>query len=264
MTLKTAKASVNRSGSFALQEKRTLKRVLDTVYADYAKDLKTSTKRENTVVILDQDFLLENGTALPEPLVITDVSAAGTPTYDFTDDAINGEFVLTTESTSELQSITLSCGDELYVDPTLNPIMSCRIKIAPAGATFTADERVVVGLAANRNATLDSNTDHVWFRMEGANLNILVEADDSTTDTNDQDTGIDYVKGTYMILKIDMADTSDIKFYVDGVEQTGGNVSASAFASADKLQPYIEIQRDLGAEVNVVTIDYIYVEQDRA
>ncbi len=208
-----------------------------------------------------EDFLLAAGATLPVPWG-KDAQLTASSNYD--NDAANGTYTQTTESTSEAQAIQLTFADQLVVDLTKNPVIEVRLKISPAGTEFTADERVVVGLCpahAAAEASLD-NIDHsVFFKMEGANLKIFVEADDASADTNDQDSTIVYAKGVYMTLRIDLSNLSDIKFYVDGVEQGGATVAAAALTG--NVQPIICMQRDAGAEVNTVVIDYVSVEYDR-
>lgn len=208
-----------------------------------------------------EDFLQDASSTLQKPWGTQDTSSAGAPTATMVADALNGEYAMTLAADSEAETLTLYFADQLVINPLLNPIFECRMKLSPAGATLTADERVVFGFSSARNATLDSATTNVWFRLEGANLNIYAESDDGTTDTDDTDTTIDYVKGTYVTLKIDMADTSAIKFYVNGV--LGATLSAPLLDATMKLQPFIEIQRDAGTETNVLTLDYVYIEQDR-
>lgn len=228
-----------------------------------AVDLEGAELKQTDRVRFFEDFLGAAGTTLPAPLAKQDTSAAGAPTLDYVASAINGEYKLATDATAEAQNITLYFGDQLVINPLLNPVFETRIKVNFAGAAFSDDQRLVVGLAAARNAVLDSNVAHVWFRIEGASRNILVEADDGTTDTDDQDSTIDIVDDTYLTLRIDLTDTSNIGFYVNGIEQGGAVVSASALAASNKLQPYIELQKDAGTEVEAVSVDYILVEQDR-
>lgn len=210
-----------------------------------------------------EDFLLKNGATIPLPLAVTEASPAGTPVNGFVTSSLNGEYSMKHDATSEAQNMRLDFADTLPLDPTKNIIFEARLKINFAGAAFSADQRFVCGLASAANATLDSVASNVWFRIEGANLNILCEADDGTTDTDDQDTGYDIVDNTYVTLRIDMSSLSDIKFYVDGKLQTGAKVSASALTAANKLQPFIAIQKDAGTEQEEVIVDYIYIEQDR-
>lgn len=206
-----------------------------------------------------EDFFAIDTATKPPPWATQDTSAAGTPVLDYVADADNGEFQLNHDATSEAQTLTLYWADQLMIEPTKNPIFECRIKINFAGAAFTADQRIVIGLAGPRNATLDDIARHAWFRIEGANLNILAETDDGTTDDDDNDTTIDIVDNTYLTLRIDMSDLAAIKFYVNGV--LGATLAAAVMTA--NLQPFIEIQRDAGAETEDVRIDYVMVEWDR-
>lgn len=212
--------------------------------------------------ILFEDFLQLPTDSVPSPWGIQDTSVAGSPTADTVADQANGLFRLATDAQSEAQTLTLYHQDQLTIDPTKNPFMETRIRLNTAGATFTADQRLVVGLAAARNATLDSNASHCWFRIEGADLSLFIEGDDGTTDTDDEDSGIDYVDNTFITLGIDMMDLSAVKFYVDGV-QVVTTIDVSGLAATNLLQPYIEMQRDAGTEVEVLDIDYILVRANR-
>ncbi len=209
-----------------------------------------------------EDFLLDAGGTLPPPWG-KNVETANI-TGDYGADSANGEYIILTDSTSEAQSGQLFFSDQLVVDITKNPVLEVRLKIAPAGTEFTADERLVVGLCpAHTNAeTALDNIDHsVWFKLEGADLKIYVEADDASTDTDDQDSTIVYVKNTYLTLRIDLSTLTAIGFYVDGVEQGGAAVTAASLTG--NVQPIICHQRDAGAEVNTITIDYVSIEYDR-
>ena len=103
---------------------------------------------------------------------------------------------------------------------------------------------------------------HAWFRIEGASLAILVEADDGTTDTDDQDSTIVLVKSAWTHLKIDMTDLAAIVFEVDGVAQGGAAVSAPLLATP--LQFIACIQRDAGTEANSLDIDWLVTYADRS
>jgi hypothetical protein len=218
-------------------------------------ELKRGIRRDRVCEIFE-DFLGDAGDTLPIPWATQDTSAAGSPTLDYVSNSANGIFTLTHDNQSEAQNLTLYYGDDLYIDSTQGPVFEAKVELTTA---LTADQRVVVGLAAARNATLDSNTAHAWFRMEGANLNILWETDDGTTDDNDNDSGIDWVSGTAMVLRIDCRNLAQIIFYVDGVVAGVG----AAAALTGNLQPYIEIQRDAGTETNALDIDYVHVVWDR-
>ena len=98
--------------------------------------------------------------------------------------------------------------------------------------------------------------------MEGANNNILIEGDDGTTDNDDNDTTVDWVSGTMMVLKIDMSDLTNMLFFIDGELvklASGEKIDVSDMAGSDLLQPFIEIQKDAGTVQHQVDVDYISV-----
>jgi hypothetical protein len=184
-------------------------------------------------------------------------------TGDFVSEA-NGVYEILTDSTSEGQAGRLNWGDTLMVNLSKNPIFEVRAKLAMAGATLTADERMVIGLGsalATAEATLDDVTTHVWFRVEGADNDVMVEGDDGTTDTDDQAGGTDLVDDTFTVFTIDCGDLSAVRFYLNGVSI--GTVDISAVSANTLVQPIICIQRDAGTEVNSLKIDYVKVVQER-
>jgi len=191
-----------------------------------------------------------------------DTSSAGAPTFAHQSSA-NGIYLMQFHSTDEAEYLATYLGDECCIPPTASAIFECRVSIT---GTFSGDDRVVFGLASARNNTLDNIADHVWFRMEGANNNILIEGDDGTNNNDDNDTGVDWVSGTPLKLRIDMSNTSDVKFYIDDVMITladGETIDVSNAVAGDVLQPYIEMQKDAGAVTHGVAIDYISVLWDR-
>lgn len=217
-------------------------------------------------VLIYEDFLLTAGGTLPAPWAKQDTSAAGSPTMDYVAGAAGGQYQITHDAQSELQKLTIYFGDYIPIDPTKKPIVEMRLKINFAGATFSADQRIVFGLASARNATLDSVVTNAWFRVEGANLNLLVEGDDGTTDTDDQDTTFDIVDNTFHTYRIDLSDLSNVIFSADLEDGNGWNLCPTPIAIAaatGNLQPFIEIQRDAGTEAEDVRIDYVRVTVQR-
>lgn len=185
------------------------------------------------------------------PLSTQDTSAAGSPTVARVSGA-GGIFRLRADSQDEAQALGLNLGDVLVLDPTQGPVFECRLAVH---GTLTGDERAVWGLAAARNATLDSVAKHAWFRVEGVSTSLLWETDDATTDDNDNDTGEDYTADTYNVYKIDMTDLSNVRFMIDGAEVATADLST--LAATDLLQPFIEYQKDGGADTNGLEIDYV-------
>lgn len=217
-----------------------------------------------THCVLFEDFLEPSGTTLPAWLGTQDTSAAGSPTLDYVDDSHGGIFVLKLAADNEAEAITLYGGDNLTVDINNKPILEMRVKIDPdvtgAGGDLAAGDIIVMGLASARNATLDNVAEHAWFRFEGANHNILVESDDGTTDDNDNDTGVDWVDGTYLTLKVDCSDLTNVVFSIDGAKFGGYDISDAT----GNVQPFIEVTKAAAANFDHrVTIDYIRLQSTR-
>lgn len=211
-----------------------------------------------------EDFLGDAGDTLPIPWEV-DEGASTNSTLDYVTDSACGIYSLILSSDSEAQNVLLWSND-LWINMSKNPIIEARLKINFAGSNFSADQRFVFGLGSDLAAaenTLDDVTTNCWFRIEGANLNILVEADDASTDDDDNDSTIDIVDDTYTVFKIDCSDLADIKFYVDGVQQLSGTITMAALAANTMVQPIICMQRDAGTEQEKVYVDYVHVVQER-
>jgi hypothetical protein len=211
-----------------------------------------------------EDFLLDAGATLPLPWGKQDTSAAGSPTLDFTADGAGGLYVMKLDTTNEVENITLYFADQLVFNIAKNPVFSCRLKIESdvtgAGGLFAAGDMLAVGLASARNATLDSVATHAWFRFEGANHNILYEGDDGTTDTDDQDSGVDWAENTFVDLKIDATDLASVKFYVNEAEI--GDVAIAA--ATGNVPPFIQLSKAAAANKDHrVTVDWIDVRAQR-
>ena len=193
----------------------------------------------------------------PIGLTTQDTSATGTPVFSF-QSASGGVYRCAHDSEAEVQSIGLHAGDVLWVNPTKSPVFEARV--ARNSATPSADQRLVIGLAAAYDGTLDDNTHHVWFREDGANQNILWESDDATTDDDDNDTGVDWTTATFQVFRIDMSNLATTELSIDG--ELVATVDMSELTASNLLQPMIILQKDGGAETDSVDVDYIYVGQD--
>jgi hypothetical protein len=218
---------------------------------------------EATYFVIRDDFPLAAGGTLPAPLAKT---LQGSATGDYVASAAGGVYSLATVVTSEAEAAQLTFNDQLLIDPTKGPIFEARIRVNMPGATITADERFVVGLAsahATAQAALDSVVSHAWFRGEGANLNLFVEWDDGVRDADDRDSGFDYVKNTFVLLRIDMTDLAKVKFFVNGVQSTTQIGNMSALTSSNLLQPIFCYQRDAGTEINQLQVDWYRVFNTR-
>lgn len=211
---------------------------------------------------IKEDFAQAPSSTLPVPHAKDNHN---TTTGDYLADAVGGVYSLATAAVSEAQGAQLTWGNQLMLDPTKGLIFEARVRVNIPGATVSADERWVVGLVSdhtNAEDSLDATTINAWFRGEGANLNIYIEGDDNTTNTDDVDSGIDYADNTWMTLKIDMTDKSAVKFSVNGAP-IATTISLAAVTSSTPVQPIFCYQRDAGAEVNLLEVDWYRVVCNR-
>lgn len=186
-----------------------------------------------------------------------DTSAVGAPTWALVADTHGGEFAMTLAADAEAESLTLYFGDQLIFAANKKPVLEARLKVS----TIAAAQRVVFGLAGVRDATLDNIAQNAWFRIE-ANMNVLVETDDGTTDNDDNDTTVDAVNGTYAIYEVDLSNLADIKFRINGIDRTPETMNLSALTT-ETLQPFLEIQKDSGTGTPAITLDWIQITADR-
>lgn len=209
--------------------------------------------------VIEEDFLGAGLNVTDSIWRITDTSAAGTPTYAIKADKEHGEFEIAFDNTNEAQIVTLSTNDELNVDSQNDPVFVARFLV---DATLNANDSLVIGLAGAQNDTLDSVAQHAWFRIEGANTSLLVETDDGTTDNDDNDSTFDLTAGTHVEVKIDMSDTSNVKFYYREtlagawtriLEDEAFDVSAYT----GNYQPFVQFQKSSGTQTTGMRIDYI-------
>lgn len=213
---------------------------------------------------ISDDFFADAGATLPKPWGTQDTSAAGSPTLDYSADAAGGAYILKLATTNEAEAITLYFADQLVIDSTKKPYFAARIKIEAdvtgAGGALGASDAIAIGLASARQTQLDDAAKNVWFRLEGANNNVLVESDDATTDDDDNDTGSDWTDGSWHTYEIDMTDLSKIRFYFDGEPVA----TLAAAAMTGNLQPFIEVRKAAAANFDHrATIDWITVAWNR-
>ena len=228
-------------------------------------------------VTLFSDFIQDPGQTPVLPWVVSEAgstSASG----DFID-APDGVLRLLHSTDNAAEAMLLSLGGTNAISPTKEPIFEARVKVNidtdSVFATASVYE-VIVGMCTAGSAVsvsagaFDGFADSVAFRLGGgatAANNIYIESDDGTTDNAPADTGVDFTSGTYHVYKIDMSDTSDVRFYVDGKLANNGNrIDISAMAATDYLEPFILFARTNagGTErAHSLDIDYVNISSKR-
>ena len=222
-------------------------------------------------VDLFSDFLQDAGDTAVLPWTLSEAGSTNA-TIAFVD-AADGVVRMAHTADNETQAVAITCGGAGVISPTNGVIFEARVKITLATDSVFEDGsvyEVIVGMATAGStvsvsaAAFDGFADNVGFRLGGGaqeTNSIFLESDDGTTDNDDKDSGIDFTSGTYHIYKIDMSDTSNVKFYVDGVSANNGNTfDMSAIAATDYLEPFLMFARTNagGTErAHLMDVDYV-------
>jgi hypothetical protein len=210
-----------------------------------------------------EDFDFPAGSTLPARFTTQDTSAAGAPTLDYVSDELCGAFELTHDNINEVQDLTLYQGDNFSLEAGELNIVAFRVKLdEDTSQALAAGDRLVVGVASARNATLDNIVTNAWFRLEGdgASREWLYESDDGTTDDDDNASGVDYVDGTYVVLAIDFTNLAAVEFTIDG--GVVGTTDMSALTT-EQVQLFIELQRAANTKQTSVVTDLAYAAVTR-
>jgi len=203
----------------------------------------------------DATFVIKIRT-LPRGLYPRITRTAGSPLAGIVDDTANGEAKFETTATNEAQVSGFDWEDQLLIPATRRPVVAFRLK----HDTITTAQRAVWGLASAYNATFDSVTSNLWFRLQAA-MDLLVEGDDGTTDTDDSDTGENETADTYAIYVIDARDLSAVRFYKN--DRLLSTVAVSALTVSSLLQIVGWLQKDSGTGAVDMVFDWIRASWDR-
>ena len=108
----------------------------------------------------------------------------------------------------------------------------------------------------------DGPAEHALFVADGSGA-IVIDTDDTATDTNNTATGVTATAAQWKVYRIDFTDTADVRFYIDGAAV--GTAVTHDMSNDDtlKLQPYIGIHKESGAGLGTVWVDYVRMWQNR-
>ncbi|WP_166820514.1 hypothetical protein [Thalassoroseus pseudoceratinae] len=206
-----------------------------------------------------------SGTADANGWKVEDVSSAGNPTYACLDGEPTGSVQLGMDATSEAQSVALTHGDVLSFDIDSIQRVTYRAKVQNVDAVTT----VVLGVAGDHNATIDSIAQNAWFKIEGSGStsSVVVETDDGSTDNDDVATG-QTLANSYKEMVIDLSHgKSDVRFYIDnGNGQLRRVASTTTFdmsGYSGSLQPYMRVAKASGTGTPSVEVDLCEISYKR-
>lgn len=206
-----------------------------------------------------EDFMWDAFDIDEHPLALYDASASGSPTKDIVANEPGGAFQIKLASTSEAETVALTQNDQLYIRMNKPWYFETRLKKVAAAA---ANQVYVWGVGSAFNTdTLDSIARNAWFRVDGNNSNLLIEADDATTDDDDVDTTADLTDDTYYIFSIEH--TGDGRLIYRKADGDGQNIKSYKLTTetrafgANNGQIIIAAQKASGTTTPELVIDYV-------
>jgi hypothetical protein len=189
----------------------------------------------------------------------------GAATEALVANAANGVFALTLTNANEKQEAGIYANDVRHWTLNQGVVFEARIK---AAVLPTGQAELYFGLAGNYVEGPISEADagpaeHIFFCLDGSGA-VLLFTDDGTTDTDATATGVTLLNTDWAVCKIDCADPTDVKFYING-SRVGSATTHSVNATPTlQLQPFIIAHKETGTGVGTLYVDYVRIYQNRA
>ena len=165
--------------------------------------------------------------------------------------------------------ITANSGDNdstfLIGEPVLaeasNIIFEARLKVDDITTVHWA-----VGVVEGSYVSRDAYDDDVFLIGQDTDTgaaNVYVISNNTGAGADLDDSGIDAVNNTYLIVKGDLTDPAQPRVWINGTEIAAGSIG-NTIQAATTLMPYVMVQNvSGGAAQRTVTIDYFKIWQDR-
>jgi hypothetical protein len=192
--------------------------------------------------------------------IITDTSAAGTPTYApvTADRGVKIDF----DSQNEVQNVCLSHNDKLMF--RLTDILEFRFRAKMNQAAVNAATTWTAGLTSARNDNADSPTVNAQFKIDGSASTtlVVVETDDNVNDNDDKATGKTLINAEKEFVISFANGLRDVRFFIDGEPvAVGGGASAndgrfdmSNVSATQAVQPNFQQSKTASANTDGFTI----------
>ena len=101
---------------------------------------------------------------------------------------------------------------------------------------------------------------HAVFSFDGAGL-CKINTDDATNQTTAVTTGITVVAGAWHVYRIDFTDDANVLFYIDGVQVIPATTVMMDDIVSPLVQPAMICQKNAGAGVGTLQVDYVKIWQ---
>jgi hypothetical protein len=182
------------------------------------------------------------------------VTGAAPPTQLIKADQPGGviEMLLTAAVEIQLSGIYMADERPFTLNRGLNFEARYRFPTLPANAST-----VVIGLAGDHNAAIDTVAESIWFRHDFSGL-ITVETDDTANETSKVTTGVTIIADEWVVVRIDCADPASVKFFVNGNPVATATTFNMNTTPGLQLQPVARLDKAANASnLGVMQIDYI-------
>jgi hypothetical protein len=217
--------------------------------------------------LVDEDFIGAGHSSIPVfgspatgyPWVQRTVKTAGSPTVAVIANSAAGIVALALDATSEKQEATLYANDQKNWDVTKNPTFETRLAFSTIPGALV---ETVFGLQASWIDGPDNSAGFVRFQALASGLVNMQTWDGATLLT--ASTGITLAAAAFHVFRIDAADVTNVRFFVDGVEMsTTHYFGFAAVAPASVLQPYFSVYKASGTGTGAIQVDVIQAAVDR-
>lgn len=187
---------------------------------------------------------------------------SGDPTTAIKAGEAGGVYQIKLTSNSQEEQATFDLADNLVIRGNKPFFFAARCKII---GSMAANQKICIGLSSGRILDPDNYTRSIWHMLAGADQSLLLEADDTTTDSDDKDTGFDLTASTYYWHVIEQGfDLKTVFRLLDGDGQgiRSWNLKdhfgvTDVAMGANNLQPCITVYKASGTSQPDLYIDAI-------
>ena len=215
-----------------------------------------------TTLPLAPRYLYEDfeGETLNTDIWLANLLGAAPPTVTVAD----GYGILTQTAAAQAQEADIGAsGNSLDWDISKGLIIEFRINIATLPTDETEMHFGILGEAIVDQQQISSADDvgiHAVFSFDGSGL-CRINTDDATNETTAVTTGITVLAGAFHVYRIDFTTQANVLFYIDGVQVIPATTVMMDDIVSALVQPAMICQKNAGAGLGIVQIDYVKIWQ---